>query len=339
MNGAAGGRIVLHVGAPKTGSTYLQRRLRADPAQLRAHGIYVPVLPAVARMAGNAKLLATALSRAPSPTFVRTFPEIGADALDPAAIARDLLREWRPSAETAVLSAENFRPHHAAALRGLLPPDAAYTVVLFVRRQDDWIESYHNQMVKVGELSCDLRTFVDAVCEGDGDRFCFPDWEAHEAAWRDAFGDCRILFYDEVRDDLFAAFARAAELAIPPAYPDVPAAQLALDALQLAHLVALNRPYEPLDFARRRTALDAASQRLGAPPAVSILAADDRERLRERFGLSNRRLLERLGRDPGDPVLRIAAPRRPLRSLGELYASAEYAEHRALTEAILAGEA
>jgi hypothetical protein len=336
---AAGGRIVLHVGAPKTGSTYLQRRLRADTARLRAHGIYVPVLPPVARMAGNAKLLATALSRAPSPTFVRTFPEIGPEALDPEAIANALLREWRPGAETLVLSAENFRPHHAAALRDLLPRGAAYAVVLLVRRQDDWIESYHNQMVKVGELACDLRTFIGTVCEGDGDRFCFPDWDAHAAAWRDAFGDCRVLFYDEVRRDLFAAFARAAEIAVPPEYPDVAPAQLALDAHQLAYLLALNRPFEALDFARRRSALEAASRRLGAPAAVSLLAPDDRERLRERFEPANRRLLERLGRTPDDPVLRIGAPRQPVRTLDEIYASAEYADYRALAESILAGEA
>ena len=64
-------RIVLHIGAPKTASTYLQRRLRANAAALREHGIYVPVIPAVAAMAGNAKLLATALSQRPSLTFQR----------------------------------------------------------------------------------------------------------------------------------------------------------------------------------------------------------------------------------------------------------------------------
>jgi hypothetical protein len=339
VSAATAGRIVLHVGALKTGSTYLQQRLRADPERLRAHGVHVPVVPAVARMAGNAKLLATALSRAPSPTFLRTFPEIGAEALDPEAVVRALLHDWRPASETAVLSAENFRPHHAAALRALLPRDAAYTVVLFVRRQDDWIESYHNQLVKIGELRCDLGAFVDAVCEGDGDRFCHPDWDAHAAAWHEAFGDCRVLFYDEVRHDLFAAFARAAELAIPPAYPDVPPAQLGLDAHQLAYLVALNRPFETADFGRKRAALDAASRRLGAPAAASMLAPHDRERLRRRFEPSNRRLLRRLGRAAGDPVLRIGAANRPLRTLDEVYASAEYAAHRALTEAILAGEA
>ena len=48
----AGRRVILHVGAPKTGSTYLQKRLRANAQALRARGVYVPVLPEVAATAG-----------------------------------------------------------------------------------------------------------------------------------------------------------------------------------------------------------------------------------------------------------------------------------------------
>ena len=54
MSVASRPRIVLHVGAPKTASTYIQRRLRVNEEQLRKHGIYLPVLPEVAAMAGNA---------------------------------------------------------------------------------------------------------------------------------------------------------------------------------------------------------------------------------------------------------------------------------------------
>ena len=114
-------RIVLHVGAPKTASTYLQRRLRADSNHLRKHGIYVPVLPAVAAMAGNAKLLATALSKRPSLTFQRAFPEIDVSALNPAVLVSELLKDWKRDSESVVLSAENFRPHHVTRLHELLP--------------------------------------------------------------------------------------------------------------------------------------------------------------------------------------------------------------------------
>ena len=128
-------RVVLHIGAPKTASTYLQRRLCANAETLRKHGIYVPVIPAVAAMAGNAKLLATTLSQRPSLTFQRGFPEIDVRKLDPARIVTELLADWRAESESVVLSAENLRPNHAPRLRELLPPSAPCVVILFVRRR------------------------------------------------------------------------------------------------------------------------------------------------------------------------------------------------------------
>src|SRR5438477_8063590 len=152
-------RIVLHVGAPKTASTYIQLRLRADPRHVRAHGIYVPVLSATATAPGNAKLLATALSREPSLTFSRVFPEINVTALNASEVVAELLEMWRSDAESIVLSAENFRPAHATRLRELLPDRWPSAVVLFVRRQDRWIDSYYNQLVKINEFTGDISAF------------------------------------------------------------------------------------------------------------------------------------------------------------------------------------
>src|SRR5205809_4853283 len=42
-------------------------------------------------------------------------------------------------------------------------------VVLFVRRQDRWIDSYFNQMVKVNEIHEDISTFVGRLCDTDGE--------------------------------------------------------------------------------------------------------------------------------------------------------------------------
>jgi hypothetical protein len=329
------GRLVLHVGAPKTGSTYLQQRMRATRATLREHGVYVPVLPSVERMAGNAKLLATVVSGEPSPTFTRAFPEIDVAALDPAAVVHDLLADWDPARETVVLSAENFLPRYAEALRRLIPAAVRCTVVLFVRRQDDWIESYHNQMVKVGEIRCDLPAFVDAVF-GHGERLRYPDWAAHHDAWSRAFGECRVVFYEEARGDLFGAFARAAAVALPAGLPDVPRAQLSLDLHQLAYLVALDGPFDGPDFARRRAAIAEASRRLGAPARRTLLTDADRRRVRERFEPSNRRLLGILGRAPDDPVLCMAGSLADACTLDEVYASSAYAAFRAVADAIVA---
>src|SRR5207245_3468945 len=114
-------------------------------------------------MAGNAKLLPTALSRPPSLTFQRAFPQIDISALDPARLVTELLQDWRPDSESVVLSAENFRPNHARGLRDLLPKTVPCVVVLFVRRQDRWFDFCFNQLLKGNEIHDDISTFVGRV--------------------------------------------------------------------------------------------------------------------------------------------------------------------------------
>jgi len=328
-------RIVLHVGAPKTASTYLQRRLRADPNHLRKHHIYVPVLPAVAEMAGNAKLLATALSRRPSLTFQRAFPDIDVSALDPAKLVAELLQDWRRDSESVILSAENFRPHHARRLRELLPGTAPTVVVLFVRRQDRWIDSYFNQMVKVNETTEEISAFVARLCDTDGERFCRPDWFANYEAWRDAFGDCRVVFYDEVASDVFGAFIAAAGLEPVPDLIDIDRAQVSLNIYELAYLLDLKNPDYP-EFLLRRAASEKASRRLGLHETRSLLSKANLERLRNRFEASNRRLMAALGRNNNSALLRldVSPDLDSYCDLKKFYVSESYMRYRELADAI-----
>ena len=336
MNAASNARrIVLHIGAPKTASTYLQRRLRADPGHLRKHGIYVPILPLVAQMAGNAKLLATALSRRPSLTFQRAFPKIDVRALDPTRLVAELLQDWRADSESVVLSAENFRPNHARRLRELLPKTAPCIVLLFVRRQDRWIDSYFNQMVKTNEINEDISTFVARLCDTDGERLCRPDWFAHYEAWRDVFGDCKVVFYDEVASDVFGAFIAAAELEPVPDLIDIDRAQVSLNVYELAYLLD-KTPIDYADFLRRRGASERASPRLGLHETRSLLSNADLERLRNRFEASNHRLMTALGRNKDQTLLRldVRSDTDSYCDLKEFYASESYARYRELTDAI-----
>jgi len=333
---ASSPRIVLHVGAPKTASTYLQHRLRADPNHLRKHGIYVPVLPSVAEMAGNAKLLATALSRRPSLTFQRAFPEIDVSALEPAKLVAELLRDWRPDSESVVLSAENLRPHHARRLRKLLPTTVPCVVVLFVRRQDRWIDSYFNQMVKTNELTENISPFVARLCDTAGERFCRPDWFANYEAWRDAFGDCKVVFYDEVASDVFGAFIAAAGLERVPDLIDIERAQVSLNVYELAYALDLKIPIDYADFLHRRSASEKASRNLGLHETRSLLSNADLERLRNRFEASNHRLLTALGRNNNSTLLRldVSSASDSYCDLNEFYASESYARYRELADAI-----
>jgi hypothetical protein len=328
--------IVLHIGAPKTASTYLQRRLRVNAAALRKHGIYIPVIPAVAAMAGNAKLLATTLSQRPSLTFQRGFPEIDVSKLDPARVVSELLTEWRLESESVVLSAENLRPNHAQRLRKLLPSSVPCVVVLFVRRQDRWIDSYFNQMLKTNEVGEEISAFVARLCDTDAERLCRPDWFAHYEAWRNAFGNCRVVFYDEVASDVFGAFMNTAGLPPMPDLIDVDRAQISLNSYEVAYLLNLKQSIEFSDFLRRKTAAEKASRQLGVQTTKSFLTDVDLARLRERFDESNRRLIAALGRENHPPPLKIDARSNSdaYRDLRQIRASDSYARFRQRADAI-----
>ena len=329
-------RIVLHIGAPKTASTYLQRRLRANADALRRHGVYIPVIPAVAAMAGNAKLLATTMSRRPSLTFQRGFPEIDVSKLDPAKIMAELLSDWRSATESVVLSAENLRPNHAQPLRALLPASADCVVVLFVRRQDRWIDSYYNQMVKTNEVADEIGPFVAKLCDTEGERLCRPDWFANYEAWRGALGNCRIVFYDEVANDVFRAFFDAAGLPDLPNLIDVDRAQVSLNIYEVAYLLEQKQPMEFADFLQRKNASEKASRRLGSDKTQSFLSNADLARLHNRFDESNRRLAVALGRETNPDPLQIDASvdSNSYCDLRQLYDSESYSEYRQLADAI-----
>jgi hypothetical protein len=328
------GRILLHVGVQKTGSTYLQIRMRTHADALRAQGVYVPVLPAVAPMMGNAKLLATVLNGAPSAPFRHVFPNVDVSSLDPAAVAAELLADWRPEREAVVLSAEIFRPEHAARVRAVLPPWADVAVVLFVRRQDLWIESYYRQLVKTSEARGDLSAFVTAVLARTDERLCYPDWWLHHQAWHRAFGNCNAVVFDEAKDDLFAALFTAAGFPVPRGIPDVPPQQVALDLHQIAYLLSQAAPLPFAEFARRRAASVEASRRLGAPQPRSLLLPADRARLAAVFAESNRRFLAAAGR-PLDTFAMAPATREPI-TLADVYASEAFVRHKALADDLLA---
>ena len=338
MNAANSPRLVLHVGAPKTASTYIQRRLRANSEHLRKQGIYVPVLPAVAAMAGNAKLLPTALGQRPSLTFQRAFPQIDTHALNPTRIVAELLQDWRSDLESVVLSAENLRPIHAPPLRKLLPANVPCVVVLFVRRQDRWLDSYFNQMIKTNEIHEGISAFTTRLLDGTDERLCRPDWWAHYQAWRDAFGTCSVVLYDETASDVFGAFMAAAGLPPVPALNDVERAQVSLNLYELGYLLELKEPINYADFLRRKSASEKASRKLGVSDTRSLLNNSDLSRLRDACEESNRRLIAELGGNENRSSLKLDHKRSPdsYCALSDFYTSESYIRYRKAADAIYA---
>ena len=335
MNAASNPRIVLHIGAPKTASTYIQRRLRANSERLRKHGIYVPVLRAVAEMAGNAKLLPTALGQRPSLTFQRAFPKIDIRSLDSKQILAELLRDWRPDSESVILSAENLRPIHARPLRELLPTSAPCVVIFFVRRQDRWIDSYFNQMIKTNEIHENIGSFLRRLLDGSDERLCRPDWFAHYQAWRGAFGNCQVAFYDEVASDVFGAFLKAAGVEAVPDLVDTDRAQVSLNLFELAYLLE-KASIDYADFLRRKSASERATRQLNVHDNRSVLSETDLLRLREAFEDPNRRLLSALGRSETSLPLDRSWNPNSYCSPSQLYASEPFQDYRKFADAIYA---
>lgn len=286
-------RIVLHVGAPKTGSTYIQRMMQSAPECIRKQGVYYPVLPQVAQIAGNAKLLASSMLGHVTPSFRRAFPDIDPMALDPAEIMHDLLKGWRPEVETLVLSAETIMPGHAERLRAMLPNDADIKIVMFVRRQDLWFESYFNQLTKTGNIKSNMQHFIDDVMRNEVGRYCTPDWFAQWQQWVDVFGSCNVVFFDTVRQDIFSAFLNTAGLPKLEGLPALGAQQVSMTSHHLAYLLDIMRDRSGADYEKARAVCLRVPSR--DAPKLSFLSPAQRRVIRGTFERSNQQLIGVLG--------------------------------------------
>lgn len=195
-------QIIFHVGAPKTGSTYLQRRLVHNSAILRQHGICYPVKPEFERIAANAKLITFGIDPLKADGFRQAFPAFDVEKLNPADEFEALLAECPPDTKTVILSSEGMLPRYARNLADVIPASARTTITLVVRRQDDWIESFFNQGVKNNAMKSIDDTVALAINGGDV-LSCQPDWWDHYQSWSAHFERCDVLFYDQKAPELW----------------------------------------------------------------------------------------------------------------------------------------
>ncbi len=178
-------RCHLHIGAPKTGSTALQRFLTANLAALEDRGYLYP--PATLRGYGHHDL-AFFLSGGYPPWATPRERELGT-------IERELSEELSATSASnserrIVLSSENFyllcAPEKLAAMltRMGLPPDAV-NVVVYVRRQDEAHISWYNQAVKAQGYAGEILPFIESHRP-------LWDYAGHLDRWAKAFDPARI---------------------------------------------------------------------------------------------------------------------------------------------------
>lgn len=188
--------LVLHVGGYKTATTSLQELCARNRGWLRRRGIVYPAmrLGRLPRFSINHRLWAARLL-APS----------GSSELSSALTCfREQLEPQLAIDGTSLLSAEGLsdvpwsrhREVRADLLRRCLD-GFEVRVLLYVRRQDQWYESMHNQRVKTSGETRSLEAYVAAGLERG-----MADFSEHVRFWRATFGEGRVTVRVFERDQL-----------------------------------------------------------------------------------------------------------------------------------------
>ena len=167
-------RLVVHIGANKTGSSAVQKFLSVNVGSLRELGIIVP----------SQRFAAT---RQVSGFHVYAFAELLSDPVGPASLTASIrtLAKAHPDAGAILLSAENLMAHPDAPglFRGLLD-EFDLRVVAYVRRQDDLLLSSWQQWHSKGSAD-----FWAYALEAVG---ILGDWAAHLTRWEEVVSRDRI---------------------------------------------------------------------------------------------------------------------------------------------------
>ncbi|ABV95593.1 hypothetical protein Dshi_3865 (plasmid) [Dinoroseobacter shibae DFL 12 = DSM 16493] len=154
-------RLYIHIGAPKTGTTYIQHVLSKSAHALAAHDF---VYLEASRLYAGHHCLAFAMQGEDNPQTH--------EPIDLAAELDSLTTEIDGTrARFGILSSEEFFicPEGAiAALRTALG-DLPVTIIAFVRRSDDFLLSYHNERMKKF-----TKVFTHSIKDMIADRTLWP---------------------------------------------------------------------------------------------------------------------------------------------------------------------
>lgn len=164
---------ILHIGTPKTGSTAIQAAITANLAALDRAGI---VYPKTGRARDAHNNLAQSLTRPGGPPAAALADEV----------AR--LRTDRPEARILV-SSEMFSLVSPTALAAILPDAATVPVqvIVYLRRQDHYVESFYKQKAKNGRMRLSFGEFLASPTCAQ-----IIDYAGLLASWQAAFADVRL---------------------------------------------------------------------------------------------------------------------------------------------------
>lgn len=292
---SAGTRLrgVVHIGAPKTGTTWLQKVLTDNRALLQTRGVLYP--DASLRGFGHHDL--AFLLGGGYPEWATPQPRNLAD------IEAELKQTVTAHRGTVLLSSENFYLYpEPATLRGLLERCwlVEPAIVVYLRRQDAAHESWFNQTIKAQGYT---HTLEECIARFHG----LWDFEAQLAKWADAFGRDALVVrvYEEQQFEggsLLTDFAAAAGidargLVLPEAEVN---AGLNRDILEFQRVVN-GLPLATIEkrrFHKELIALSAGAKGSGLFDESPLLTPARRQDLMAQYAAGNRAVARTyLGRD------------------------------------------
>ncbi len=163
--------LYLHIGTPKTATSSIQIMLSKSRKLLQQHNYCFPVLPFSypdVRSERNGHFLLFQDSE------IRKNPSAEAASLRDERLAAglDLIHESFQKCDNVILSEENlwYTSYDTKNYLQFLPEDAAeygYTVkiIVYLRRQDQFIDSAWNQRVKSGKTGKTMKDFAQTIVE------------------------------------------------------------------------------------------------------------------------------------------------------------------------------
>jgi hypothetical protein len=280
---AARPRLVLHIGAHKTGSTSIQNALEAGRSALLAQGVLYPET-----------------RREPWPELPKhtsVFHAAIQDSEPARAAERDaLMREFEASAAgTLLLSEEGLSEPIPRLIEFFLPWRDRFEieVVCFVRRPDLFVESLYSQFVREPERREARPPVMFSRAAPIRERMDFAAMLAH---WQDRLGaQVRVVDFDLAlrSSGLIGGFSDAARL--PAAgLADRPANRSPDLRLVLA-LRRLNQAGRAYHLPTLLRAVNELSRQGRFPPLRHVLGADERRRLLDAMAGAHERLASRFG--------------------------------------------
>jgi hypothetical protein len=284
-------RLLIHAGVHQTGTALIKKFLSTQAGELAARGIIYPYY--------NADAASVAASQ------LRLVWDIHTKKID-----RKALQDWANSLAKAngnliILSAEDFCRLRDLSFLEVLMDKFAVEMVIYIRRQDDWINSWYNQNIKwpfdAKLCQCNPLEFLDHL-----DEFYWIHYFDTVTRWTKHLGaehvHVRVLERGQVEDPV-ADFRSVAgiDLGPQPMGEEIAAQEERLNGSLSSLQLELLRRLGTLKYTDAvRTKITNAARRASAPANSNVYCREVRQLIVDRYAAQNQKLAtQHLGRSDG----------------------------------------